>query len=286
MVCVLGRSEGMLALLCSLLAAVHVLATASTDFSECSDKANQTVAVKGWPVVVALRVPIMASFSLELNFSADNAVHTTLSLNHSGQQKMKVGLLEAVLGTWMAMSKLETAALLPDSSWAALKIAIRSKKLELRAHSEVDSINYTTIALLHLTQAMEVDTVSCSGRECRLVDLQCLNTKRSDSDKDDHTPEVKPTPSSGKASYYWAFYAVISLLVTVCLLFFIWRNERNKFRNRWLRHAQSMRHATASSTSQEGNTPQTEVTSDAVAWKKSGTHCAFAYKGPCIGDSD
>lgn len=95
-------------------------------------------------------------------------------------QQGKVGLLGAVLSTQMAMSKLETAALLSDSSWAALKLSISSKKLELRAQSEVDSINYTTIALLDLMRPLNVDTISCSGGECRLANLQCLNIERSD----------------------------------------------------------------------------------------------------------
>lgn len=105
------------------------------------------------------------------------------------------------------------------------------------------------------------------------------------SDKNDYSPEVIPTPNRSN-SYYWAFYAAISLLLAVCLLFFVWRNERNRFRTRWLRHAQAVRQAAASSTSQEEDTPQIEVTTDAVAWKKPGEQCAFAYKGPCIGDSD
>lgn len=107
-------------------------------------------------------------------------------------------------------------------------------------------------------------------------------------DKEDLPEDANPEPSTSSSPYHWALYAVIALLVVVCLLFFVWWNERNKFRIRWMRHSQAVRQAAASNTDQEGNSSPTAVTGDAVKWKTGGKggECSFAYNGPCIGDSD
>lgn len=84
------------------------------------------------------------------------------------------------LDSHMAKKKLHMAALLPDSYWGTVKLGKRHKKLELRVESEADSANYTSTASVDLMHHMDVDTVSCNGPNCNVVDLQCLRSDGSD----------------------------------------------------------------------------------------------------------
>lgn len=87
-------------------------------------------------------------------------------------------MTEATLKTQMAINDLNMAALLPDSTWATLKIMARHKELELKVNSEIHSTKYSSSALLATTHHIHVSKVTCSSPKCNsFIDLQCLYSK-------------------------------------------------------------------------------------------------------------
>ncbi|KAG0710152.1 hypothetical protein GWK47_023397 [Chionoecetes opilio] len=269
----------MLPILSSLLLALHVLTAAVTPSvgATCSSGGEKTVAVDGWPVLAALRLPVRAKSVMKLSLSDGDKEHTHLTLTHTSLED-KVGVLQAELNSQMAAHvAISTAALLPDSVWASLTIvAQHNMKLELKIESKTRWNTYSTRASLNITHHLHVSQVVCSGQGCdSYIDLQCRYGKN----KHNNKPKAARNKStSDHAVYYWTLYVLMTFLVMACLLFLVWRNERNKFRTRWSRHSQVVRTATTS-VDREENSLQDAERREVVVWLP-GTndgHCNLAY---------
>lgn len=116
------------------------------------------------------------------------------------------------------------------------------------------------------------------------VNLLLLGKSNYTKEKNNHA--LEEGSSAHREAYYWVLYVAMTLLVVACLLFFVWRNERNKFRERWSTHSRAVRLGSTISTQEEGLTPA-NGTCDGVQWKAGAGagHCSFAYNGPYSADS-
>ncbi|MPC69553.1 hypothetical protein E2C01_063781 [Portunus trituberculatus] len=142
----------------------------------------------------------------------------------------------------MIGTRLKMATQLLDSSWATFRIFAHANELHIKIVSENHSFKYSTSAFISTINHQEVNKVSCSGEGCQhYIDLKCPYSDSKSNHTEYNEPESISSTSENKTGYYWLFYVMVSLVVVACLLLFIWRNERQKFRIRWWRHSQNVR---------------------------------------------